>query len=255
MGQTVDHRAWARRRTQAMLDAGTSRRVVAVMVASVDARAALDGKSGGLSSEPDRALLKAWRAVAGGLLVGARTLEAERYGSLISDQDRDARRAAGQEGWPRVLTISRRMDIDLDAVLSTDAALPLTVYTQQGRACNNATRFGADPRPTGGRPGSDVQVVTLDDVSVGCVVADARERYGYDVILCEGGPHLLAAALADGVLTDLSLTLTPVVLGRGPALLGDDDLPAAVPLRLAASDARDGSVFVHYRLGGRDGGR
>ena len=236
MGQNVDYRAWARRRTQTMLDAGPSRRVVAVMVASVDARAALDGKSGGLSSEPDRALLKAWRAVAGGLLVGARTLETERYGSLIPDDARDARRAAGREGWPRVLTISRRMDIDLDAVLSTDATLSLTIYTQQPVADD--------------RPGSDVHVVTLDDVSVGCVVADARERYGYDVIVCEGGPHLLAAALADGVLTDLSLTLAPVVLGSGPPLLGGDDLPTAVPLRLAAADARDGSVFVHYRLGG-----
>jgi len=233
MGQTEDHRSWARRRTQAMLDAGPSRRVVAVMVASVDARAALDGKSGGLSSEPDRMLLKAWRSAAGGLLVGARTLEAERYGSLISDQDRDARRAAGQEGWPRVLTISRRMDIDLDSVLSTDATLPLTVYTQQPVA--------------DGRPGSDVHVVTLPDVSVRSVVADARERYGYAVITCEGGPHLLAAALAQGALTDLSLTLAPVVLGRGPSLLGAA-IPAAVPLRLAAVDARDGSVFVHYRI-------
>jgi len=233
MAGDVDHRSWARQRTQAMLDAGPSRRVVAVMVSSVDARAALDGTSGGLSSEADRALLKAWRAVAGGLLVGARTLETERYGSLIPDEDREDRRAAGQEGWPRVLTISRRMDIDLDAVLSTDAALPLTIYTQEP--------VTDDP------PGSDVHVVSLPEVSVASVVADARERYGYDVITCEGGPHLLAAALAQGVLTDLSLTLASVVLGSGLPLLGVA-IPTAVPLRLAAVDARDGSVFVHYRI-------
>jgi len=233
MAATVDYRAWACQRTQAMLEAGPSRRVVAVMVSSVDARAALDGTSGGLSSEADRALLKAWRAVAGGLLVGARTLETERYGSLIPDEDREARRAAGQEGWPRVLTISRRMDIDLDAVLSTDAALPLTVYTQEP--------------VTGDPPGSDVHVVSLPEVSVASVVADARERYGYDVITCEGGPHLLAATLTEGVLTDLSLTVAPVVLGRGVALLGAD-LSTAVPLRLAIADAHDGSVFMHYRI-------
>jgi riboflavin biosynthesis pyrimidine reductase len=229
-----DYREWARRRTQAMLDAGPQQRVIAVMVTSVDARAALDGKSGGLSSEPDRALLKAWRTVAGGVLVGARTLEAERYGSLIPDADRDARLAAGKEGWPRVLTVSRRMDLDLDAVLSTDPGLPLTIYTEV-----------AVPDSL---PGSDVQVVQLPDASPTAVVADARVRYGYDVIACEGGPHLLTVALAQGVLTDLSLTLSPVVVGSGPPLLPGEDLPDPVPLRLAAADAHEGSVFAHYLL-------
>jgi riboflavin biosynthesis pyrimidine reductase len=234
MDDATDYRDWARRRVQAMLADGPAQRLVAVMVTSVDARAALEGKSGGLSSEPDKALLKAWRAAADAVLVGARTLETERYGSLIPDADRDARVAAGRTPWPRLLTISRRMDLDLDAVLSTDAALPLTIYTQ-----------ATPPREIAGQ---DVQVVQLPDVSPSAVVGDARERYGYEVIDCEGGPHLLAVAIAEGVLTDLSLTLSPVVLGAGPPLLPGDDLPEAVPLHLAAAEAHAGSVFAHYRL-------
>jgi 5-amino-6-(5-phosphoribosylamino)uracil reductase len=231
---TMDYREWARRRVQAMLADGPAERLVAVMVTSVDARAALEGKSGGLSSEPDKALLKAWRAAAGAVLVGARTLETERYGSLIPDEDREARVAAGQTPWPRLLTISRRLDLDLDAVLATDAALPLTIYTEA--------------ELPDGLPGEDVEVVRLPDVSPSAVVADARARAGYEVIGCEGGPHLLAVAIAQGVLTDLSLTLSPVVLGSGPPLLPGDDLPQAVPMRLAAADAHAGSVFAHYRL-------
>ncbi len=231
----IDYRDWARARVRAMLSNGPPERLVAVMVTSVDARAALEGKSGGLSSEPDKALLKAWRAAAGGVLVGARTLETERYGSLIPDADRDARVAAGLTPWPRLLTLSRRLDLDMDAVLSTDPALPLTVYTEA-------------PVP-GERLGEDVEVVRLPEVSPAAVVADARERYGYTVVGCEGGPHLLAVALAQGVLTDLSLTLAPVVLGTGAPLLPGDDLPEAVPLRLAAAEAHAGSVFAHYRVG------
>ncbi|MCW3014705.1 MAG: hypothetical protein JWO02_1797 [Solirubrobacterales bacterium] len=231
---TPDYRDWARRRTRAMLATGQARRVIAVMVTSVDARAALDGKSGGLSSAPDKALLKAWRTIAGGVLVGARTLETERYGSLIPDEDRDARLAAGQDGWPRVLTISRRMDIDLEAVLSTDPDLPLTIYTE------------AEAPAT--LPGSDVHVISLGDVSPAAVVADARERYGYDVIVCEGGPYLFTVAIAQGVVTDLSLTLSPVLLGSGPPLLRAE-LPDAMPLHLATAEAHAGSVFAHYLLG------
>lgn len=230
-----DYRDWAGRRVQAMLDAGPAVRVIAVMVTSVDARAALEGKSGGLSSAPDKALLKAWRTVAGGVLVGARTLETERYGSLIPDTDREARLAAGKEGWPRLLTISRRMDLDLDAVLSTDPDLPLTVYTEAGIPDE--------------LPGSDLHVVRLADVSPAAVVADARERYGYDVIACEGGPHLFTVALAQGTLTDLSLTLSPVVVGSGPPLLPGEDLTQVVALRLAGAEAHDGSVFAHYLIG------
>lgn len=230
-----DPAAWARRRTEAMLADGPAKRVVAVMVASVDGRAALDGKSGGLSSQEDKALLKAWRTAAGGVLVGARTLETERYGSLIPDADRDARLAAGREGWPRILTLSRNLDLDLEAMLSTDDALPLTVYTE-----------AAAPDDV---PGSDVEVVTLDEVTPGAVVADARARYGYDVVACEGGPRLLAAALAQGVVTDLSLTLAPIVVGTGPPLLPPGELTTAVPLRLAAAEALGGSVFAHYRVG------
>jgi riboflavin biosynthesis pyrimidine reductase len=230
----IDYRPWAAERARAMLAAGPAQRLVGVMVTSVDARAALDGKSGGLSSAPDRALLKAWRAVAGGVLVGARTLETERYGALIPDEDRAARVAAGLPGWPRLLTISRRLDIDLDAVLSIDADLPLTIYTEAGAP------------PAGELPGSDVEVVTLAGASPAAVVADARARYGYDVLGCEGGPHLLATALKQGVLTDLSLTLSPTILGSGPPLLPGDDLDHAVALRLLAAEPLEGSIFAHY---------
>lgn len=237
MEQQTDDRAWARERVRAMLAGGAAQRLVGVMVTSVDARAALEGKSGGLSSDPDRALLKAWRAAAGGVLVGARTLETERYGSLIPEEDRQARLAAGQQGWPRLLTISRRMGLDLDAVLSTDADLPLTVYAEAGA-----------PDPPAHR-GTDVALVRLPDVSPAAVVADARARYGYEVLGCEGGPHLLAAALADGTLTDLSLTIAPTIIGTGPPLLPGDVLEHAVGLRLLAAEARAGSLFAHYAVG------
>lgn len=237
MGETPseEDRAWAAGRARAMLDEGGRRRVVGVMVASVDARAALEGKSGGLSSAPDVALLKAWRAVAGGILVGARTLETERYGALIPDADRADREAAGRPGWPRVLTISRRLDLDLDAVLSYDPELPLTVYTEA----------------EGTLGGADVEVVRLGRTTPAAVVEDARARYGHDVIACEGGPQLLAAALADGTLTDLSLTLAPAILGHGAALLPEESLDDEIALDLRACDARAGSVFAHYAVQGR----
>ncbi|WP_354698793.1 hypothetical protein DSM112329_04491 [Paraconexibacter sp. AEG42_29] len=236
----TDDRQWAAARARDMLVAGGTTpprpRLIGVMVASVDARAALDGKSGGLSSEPDKALLKAWRAVADAVLVGARTLETERYGSLIPDADRDARLAAGRPGWPRLLTISRRLDIDFAKTLSTDPDLPLTVYTE------------ADATDGDRAHGSDVEIVTLPDVAPANVVADARDRYGAQVIACEGGPHLLAAALRAGVLTDLSITVAPAIGGEGPPLIPDSGRAAPIALELRDAEARAGSIFAHYTV-------
>lgn len=234
--EDTDYSGWARARTTGMLAAGAAERLVGVMVTSVDARAALDGKSGGLSSAPDRALLKAWRAAADAVLVGPTTLETEKYGALIPDADKRARELEGRDGWPPIVTISRTLGLDLAQVLETDQNLPLIVYTQ------------APPSAIPDHPGTAVQVITLEDVSPRAVVEDLARRYGYRVLGCEGGPHLLAAALADGVLTDLSITLSPTILGTGPPLIPGDDLAAPVALQLLAADAHAGSVFAHYSV-------
>jgi riboflavin biosynthesis pyrimidine reductase len=229
----TDYRAWAMDWTARVLDAGPEERLIGVMVASVDGRAAIEGRTGALSSEPDRALLRAWRTATDAMLVGSATLEAEKYAQIVDDADRGLRAAAGRTPVPRILTIARGFRIDFDKVLANDPDLALTVYT--------------------GVPGDappSVEVVVLDQCDVANAVADARTRYGLRTIACEGGPRLLAGAVEHGCVSDLSVTIAPLlVAGVGPRMLDHyalGDSPHA--LDLVAHDVHEGQAFLHYRL-------
>ncbi|WP_187369117.1 dihydrofolate reductase family protein [Baekduia soli] len=227
---------WAHGRVQSALAAGPPERVVGVMVASVDFRAAVAGRSGGLSSEADRELLRAWRAASDLLLVGARTLEQERYGALVTPAQSASRVAAGRPPVPPIVTLSRGFDLDLDQVLGYDEQLDVTVYTE------------ADVTAPAGRP--SVGVVRLARLTAAAAIAHARREAGATRILCEGGPTLLARVAQSGLLTDLSLTVSPLLVGHGPVVLADFE--AGEPRRLALHDVhRDGDfVFLHHRVSG-----
>ena len=224
---------WATDWTARVLAAGPEDRLIGVMVASVDARAAIEGRTGALSSAPDRALLRAWRTATDAMLVGAATLEAEKYAQIVDEDDRATRAAAGRTPVPRILTVSRGFRIDFDAVLANDPDLALTVYTG-----------------VAGDAPSSVEVVVLEHCNVAAAVSDARERYGLRTIACEGGPRLLAGAVEQGCVSDLSVTIAPLlVAGVGPRMLDHYTLPDSPrALELVAHDVHEGQAFLHYRL-------
>lgn len=225
-----DHLGWARERVAALLAGGDGPRLVAVAVTSLDLRAGVAGRSGGLSSEADQALLYAWREVADVLLVGGRTLVVERYGALLPEALAEARRAAGRGAIPPVATISRRATLDVERVRRADAPPDLRVYTE---APAPADRDGVLWR-------------RLPAVDVAAVVADLRLR-GAEVIVCEGGPTLYAQALGARCLTDVSLTIAPVVVGEGDVLLPEVS-PGDVRLHLADATSVGDHLFTHYRV-------
>jgi len=229
------YRAWADERVRDVLDAGPEHRLIAMVVGSVDWRATVDGRSAGLSSPPDRALLRAWRGVADVLLVGSRTLEQERYGSIIPTIERDAREARGQTSVPRILTISRGMTLDLAQALRAEPELSLTIYSSTHAA-----------EPTG-YPA--VEVVDLPDLDVAQVLADVRTRYRATTIVCEGGPTLLARLAERDLLTDISLTVAPLWVGSGPPLFETYNLDRPEAVNLVRTDVHEGSLFAHYALG------
>jgi riboflavin biosynthesis pyrimidine reductase len=150
--------------------------------------------------------------VADVLLVGSRTLTVERYGSLVP---------GGREAWPPIATLSRAGDLDLDRILRARTPPDLIVY---GPVEPPDSR--AEWRES---PADFAHVVT-----------DLRAR-GARTIVCEGGPTVYAHVLP--LATDFSLTLAPMLVGDGPALL-----PATRSRRLHTQDvaAVGDHVFVHY---------
>ena len=178
------------------------------MISAVDGRAAVQGRSVALGHPADRALLRELRAGADAILVGSRTLAAERYATLLDDDQRARRAAAGRPTHPVVATVSRR----LDAARRLPAAA-------RGRRADRASSprspaHGARRR----RRRCEVVVAAARSDARGAVL-DALAAAGLRGVLCEGGPvaaaRLVAAARR---LDDLLLTVAPLLVGRRRAV-------------------------------------
>lgn len=74
-----------------------------------------------------------------------------------------------------------------------------------------------------------------------------REEFGVQRIVCEGGPTLNAALLAEGLVNEMFVSLSPVLAHQvaSPRLVAGGTQP--VPLELVAHAVCDGFVFLRYR--------
>jgi riboflavin biosynthesis pyrimidine reductase len=216
--------------------------VLANMVGGLDGSAAVGGRVGALSHGPDAELFRRMRAVADVVLVGAETVRREGYGPVRLPEDlRQERVDAGRTPTPPVAVVTRSLDLDWSSALFTaaDAAAPTSVIT-----CESA-----DPEALArARAAGPVMVAGWERVDLGRAL-DALADQGHAVVLTEGGPALLGLLVADGLLDELCLTVSP--------LMGGDPLPVAVTppgggvsgfdLRHVAVDGS--TLFLRYEAG------
>jgi riboflavin biosynthesis pyrimidine reductase len=219
----------ARARVSRALADGPAERLIGVVVGSIDGRATIEGRVKGLSSPADQAHLFAWREVADTLFVGDRTLTVERYGSLLPPAMQQARVGRNRLAIPPVATISRAGALSVARIRRANEPPQLTVYSE--------AEAPADV---------DAEWVRQTPVTPESVVSDLRAR-GNRLIVCEGGPTLFGLLFGAGVISDLSLTVAPLLVGdSGPRVV--EAGVAVPPLTLAEADPFEGSVFVHYRV-------
>jgi riboflavin biosynthesis pyrimidine reductase len=195
-------------------------------VGTLDGRAALDGSSSGLGDAADLEMLLALRTAADAVLIGPGTVRAEGYGRLVSAERRPSP--------PVAVLISRRFDIPWEAGLFAAPDQPVIVYTGAG----------AGPAPAVAAP---VEVVRLDDPSPAAVLRDLRER-GIRALLSEGGPMLFHALLADGLVDELFLTLTPLLTGDADeiGILAGPRLAAPARLTLSGALRAGDELLLRY---------
>ena len=85
------------------------------MVATADGRVTIEGRSGGIGNEADRELFHELRAQVDAVMAGAGTVRTERYGRLVRDPKRRARRGeAGLEPDPLAVIVSARLALTPD---------------------------------------------------------------------------------------------------------------------------------------------
>jgi riboflavin-specific deaminase-like protein len=210
--------------------------VLANMVGSVDGRATVGGKSGGLGNEADRQLFHALREQVDAVLVGTGTLRAERYGPFIRDPERRARReAAGLAPNPIGCVATRSMMLPDDIALFEDPASTIAVYTS------------ADAEPPDVAARLEVTRLPAELLTMTNALELLRADHGARSVLCEGGPTILGALLAEGLVDELFLSLAPrLVAGYGPSVVEGPELPEPAELDRAWVLESEGVLFLRY---------
>ena len=168
-----------------------------------------DGKSGSVNSAADHVVFELLRGISDVVVVGAGTLRSEGYTALsVAHRWRATRSALGlDDGLPLVC-------------VSNSGAVPPRLHDAPRGTVLMATHTGSPGLPRAREVLGDEQVLVCgeDEVDDARLVATLADR-GWGRVLTEGGPHLAGSMVAAGVLDEVCLSLTPVVVGGdGPRM-------------------------------------
>ena len=158
----------------------------------------------------DRLLMGLLRACADAVLLGAGTLRAtpghhwtpEHIFPDLASGFAELRRSLGRKPRPRLVLFSGSGQVDVSHPAVVAGA---TIVTS-----------AAGARVLEGRLPDSCDVIEVGEsgpVDVTQAVADLRSR-GYEVLLTEGGPHLAGDLVANGLLDEAFVTISPVIAGR-----------------------------------------
>ena len=207
------------------------------MVATVDGRATVAGRTAPISSVADRQMFHALRTRVDAVMIGAGTVRSERYGRLVRDPARrEQRRAAGLDPDPLAIVVSGSLGIPPDLPLLQDPEQRIVFVT-------------AHDGEVGGCA-AQVEYLRSSPVDLSAALARLRAEHGVRSVLCEGGPHLNGSLLAAGLVDELFLTTAPVLAGGAdPLTIVEGYAPEEpVALELVWLLAAGSELFARYAL-------
>lgn len=210
--------------------------VVCNFVATVDGKATAQGKTALLGGEADRTVFHLLRTQVDAILAGTGTLAVERYGLLVRDEGRAAlREAEGRSPQPLAVVISRSGRIPYDIPLFADARARIALYVPpEAEVPGTAAAVARHelPGPGGG---------------LAAVLRSLRHEHGVGSLLCEGGPALFSAMLADDLVDELFLTVAAVIVGGTElGITTGAALTDMLPVRLVTALEHEGNLFLRY---------
>ena len=215
----------------------------AMMLQTLDgAPVGADGRSKSLSVPADMRVFAEARRLADAVLIGAQTMRAERYRPLLAKpQAQSVRAEAGLAPAPRLVIVSRSLDLPWDEPVFGESAVKPLVITSDG-----ASGFNVE------EASEIVDVVVLPGKVVDPhALVDALHERGLDRITCEGGPRLLGELARADLVDEADITIAPLLTGGGQIHTGEPVVDAR-RFDLAGVLEEDGYLFTRYvRAAGR----
>jgi riboflavin biosynthesis pyrimidine reductase len=214
------------------------------MIATADGRATLGGRSGPLGGRADKELLYGLRTAVDGVMAGAGTVRAERYGQLIrDDRGRQIRRERGLAEEPLACIVSGRLALDSEIPLLSEPGTRVAILTPSEASLPQDCRAEI----------SYVRSERDGQLDLPGAMAELYKRFGVHTLLCEGGPHLNDQLLAHGLVDELFLTLSPKLAGGDAVsetlrIVSGPEFDPPLELALAAVLEQDSYLFLRYRV-------
>ncbi|MQA07772.1 MAG: pyrimidine reductase family protein [Pseudonocardiaceae bacterium] len=207
-------------------------------VCSADGAVEIAGRSAGLTNPADQQVYRLGGDLADVRLVGAGTAMIEEFrGIRPTESTVRQRRRHGLADVPPVAVVTSGRSLPPDAPVITDVLTPTIVIT-----CAAARE---ELREAWTAAGASVLVAGTDTVDLAAAV-DGLVECGLSRIHCDGGPQVFGAALTAGLVDELRLTMSPLLV-CGPAeriAIGMRIDPSA--LELASVLAEDNTLMLRY---------
>jgi riboflavin-specific deaminase-like protein len=216
--------------------------VVLNMVATVDGRATVAGRTAQISSAPDRQMFHALRTRVDAIMVGAGTIRIERYGRIVRDPElRGRRRALGLAEDPVAVIVSASLGVPPDVPLLQAPEQEVVIVTAGEGELEGCAAQVSYLRASPGVP-----------LSLREMLGRLRAEHGIRTVLCEGGPHLNGSLLTEGLVDELFLSVSPTIAGGAGALsiVMGAELADTVDARLLWLLESGGELFCRYALVG-----
>jgi 5-amino-6-(5-phosphoribosylamino)uracil reductase len=207
-------------------------------VSSADGAATLTGHSAGLSSPADKKVFALGRDLADVVLVGAATALVEGYRGVKRTEVRAERRARlGLSELPPIAVVSLNCSITPSSPLVSETLVPPIVVTCAAAPESRRTALV--------EAGAEVLVAGEDRVDLRAALGALSDR-GLRRICCEGGPRLFGSMIAEDVVDQLCLTVSPLLAGGDAARIAIGLPTEARSLTLASVLTEDGFLMLRY---------